>query len=722
MKFYKLTFEVWYLSFIRLLIKLNRENNDRQPLIDYLKNYYIKNPTNLNYVREFEQDYSSSNVIKWYTKDCFIFSLLNKAFRSHNYELLILFRFFIADLYEQLLSLQDKQTISTDTVFYRGQRMCNDEMEVLKETQLICCTSFFSTTKSENLASEIFAGTSSETDQAVLFIIRPSSFHYKQLKFADISSLSTIDVEQEVLFAVGSYFRIESKWFDTYNNRWTIQLHETATQENKDHANRPFYIDIISIGFYLMVTDDDFQSVQTFYNVLLHQTNSFMWCIACHVGLGLIEYYKKNYAEALEEIWIAIEICIDEDLQDKCEIIRNIYCILANIYREMNNYDMALQFYKDARKIHTKDYFIKKSANTFWNMFIYRDKFNSFVINDKYFYYCDRPILHMVLLYKRTEQWDSARENFQKMLRNYDEHENSEIEMFVKVLNYQHEKWNINDFIDKNRSFIGGKTQARWLDDEYKYNIIYAYEELGQYYVKHKCLDYASLCFREVLEGEIKRESSSYITCFEGLGKVDIMKQEYSMAIDWFKKVIDIVINAKDISILNSTAIELYEQILLIYNEKLNDSLSPIAYMKENIDILIRRIDCLEQVNNLIVTILKTTVYFYHTTHRESEIISVCNYMEQILDVFKIDQPSCKKWLCILSKCNLNTFKKIHDHFCQPIIDQNYSIYLKLYDKIYDLFLTKMEGQYNSEIEQYESLRRPLKILELDQEYSKLTS
>jgi len=46
----------------------------------------------------------------------------------------------------------------------------------------------------------------------------------------------------------------------------------------------------------------------------------------------------------------------------------------------------------------------------------------------------------------------------------------------------------------------------------------------------------------------------------------------------------------------------------------------------------------------------------------------------------------------------------------------------ELYDKIYDLFLTKMEGQYNSEIEQYESLRRPLKILELDQEYSKLTS
>jgi tetratricopeptide (TPR) repeat protein len=226
--------------------------------------------------------------------------------------------------------------------------MYNNEIEVLKKDHLVCCSSFFSTTYNSILASEYFAGASSSPsssiDQAVLFEIRSSSFSYKQLKFADISSASNIEDEQEVLFAVGSYFRIENKWFNTETNLWTIELHEMPVKENKEHFNRPFYMDIITIGFYLLITDDDFQSVQRYYNVLLNQANSLLWCISCRVGLGLVEYYKKNYEGALKELQTAIDIINEENLRETCQIIENIYCILANIYREMNNYDMTLAF------------------------------------------------------------------------------------------------------------------------------------------------------------------------------------------------------------------------------------------------------------------------------------------------------------------------------------------------------------------------------------------
>jgi hypothetical protein len=53
--FYDLTIEIWYLSFIRLLIKLNNENNDRKPLIKYLKFYYAGNTTTLEFLFEFER-------------------------------------------------------------------------------------------------------------------------------------------------------------------------------------------------------------------------------------------------------------------------------------------------------------------------------------------------------------------------------------------------------------------------------------------------------------------------------------------------------------------------------------------------------------------------------------------------------------------------------------------------------------------------------------------
>lgn len=105
LKFYQLRTEIWYPSLIQLLRKLNKENNDRQPLIDYLNVYYESNPKIREDVLQFERTYSPSTAINWYTRNSFIYSLLNKAFRAHDYEQLILFRFFIADLYEQSFRL-----------------------------------------------------------------------------------------------------------------------------------------------------------------------------------------------------------------------------------------------------------------------------------------------------------------------------------------------------------------------------------------------------------------------------------------------------------------------------------------------------------------------------------------------------------------------------------------------------------------------------------------
>ena len=390
LKFFRLTTEIWYPTFIHLLLKLNRKNNDRQPFIDYLKGYYANNSTTLRDVFQFEREYSSTNAIQWYAKGSFVYSLLNKAFRSCDYEVLILFRFFIADLYDQLSSLHQNQTIPTDMIYYRGQCIRKEEIESLVKEQLICCTSFFSTTRNEKLASEFFTGASvvsrsPHDDPSVLFIIRSSSFHYKRLIFADISSLSEFS-EQEVLFAVGSYFQIGGKWFEPSNNLWTVELEEMYNKLNEAALNQPFYIDLITIGFYLMVKDDDFRSVETFYQTLLKQDNSPLWILSCHVGLGLIECFKENYTIALEELWKAIEII---RVEEHCPILGNIYCILANVYREMTDDDMALTFYIEAKQHNSMKYFFEKTNYCFWEMFLYDDKFNSFVRNDFFFHYCD---------------------------------------------------------------------------------------------------------------------------------------------------------------------------------------------------------------------------------------------------------------------------------------------------------------------------------------------
>jgi hypothetical protein len=60
---------IWYLQFIQLLINLNRENDDRQSLIDYLKEYYTKEnyQRGLEKVLEFERECFPTAAIDWYT-------------------------------------------------------------------------------------------------------------------------------------------------------------------------------------------------------------------------------------------------------------------------------------------------------------------------------------------------------------------------------------------------------------------------------------------------------------------------------------------------------------------------------------------------------------------------------------------------------------------------------------------------------------------------------
>ncbi|CAF3909668.1 unnamed protein product [Rotaria sp. Silwood1] len=630
LKFDRSTYIVWYLRFIHLLININKENNDRQPLIDYLKSYYANSPI-LEHVQKFEREYSPLAAIDWYTRDSFVYRILNKAFRSFNFEILFLFRFFIADLYQQLSSLDADKNISAHAVYYRGQLMHKSEIETLKKDQHICSASFLSTTCNRDIALNFFTCvstpcSSTNDPQSVLFIIHPTEFNYKQLIFADISELSNFgNAEQEVLFAVGSYFRIDQISFDEDINLWTIELVEQYIEEKLVDLKRPFYIDIIAVGFYLLVQDDDFQCVKNYYEILLKESNSLLWIVSCYVGLGLIEYYKKNYFIALEKFDDAMKIIEEEKLEKTCEMIGNIYCILANVYREMTDYDMALYFYKEALKTDKINYLIDKK-HSFWDMYIYKPKLNSFVKDDKYFFYCDRILLNMVVLYKTTEQWTLAMETYEKIWTNSHERDQTgEVEVFVKILGHTENNSNAHHLTDKNRKFLGGKTISRFLDKHQKHNVLYAYAELADHHLKYNSLDHAFLYYQEVLQCELKIDSHLILRCLYGIGNIYEMRKEYSSAIEWLKKGIDYSI--KDTSDIGMGLIDIYKKSLSIFNEKLNDTYSSIIYMTEIINNLIGNTDSIEKRNDLIAKVYKTTIQFYHY-HDKTQIESICNHIQ----------------------------------------------------------------------------------------------
>ncbi|CAF4886715.1 unnamed protein product [Rotaria sp. Silwood1] len=653
--------------------------------------------------------------------------MLNKAFRSRDFEFLILFRFFISDLHQQLSDTNINKMISTETIYYRGQLMYKSELESLEEKQLICSLGFFSATRERELALNVYAGAKSYSLinelQSVLFKIKLSSSKYKLLIFSDISPVSRFgSAEQEILFTLGSYFEISHIQFDNNLSTWIIELTEGYVQETMNKSKKPFDVEIISIGFYLFVLNDNFRLAERFYENLLYISNSLPWIIARHVGFGLIEYFKEKYQSALDKFKEALEIIDKENVYATCKMIGNIYCLIGNVYREMKYYNEALNSYDMAIKNYPVKFYFIQEKDQYWTMHSYTKKLNSFVKNDKYFYYCDRPSLNKVITYKITEQWDLAVDIFKNLLSDTRERSKTGvIAMFVKVLGFSKENDNISKINVTNHKFLGDKTYSNFLDKNFKSWILYAYIELGNHYIDHNYLDYAFICYREVIQCEIEIESFMNVECFYGIGRIYELKEDYINTIDWFKKAIDYTVtNIVDTRYLtNIFRYIIYEKFLFISNEKLNDKFSSIHYMKQIINNLIQNTNYLDKIYDLVAKIYKITMLYYNSDDNGNIIELICNHIIEVLDKINSNIQYWKKWICIGSNCTVKIFDTQYFH-CEPIVDNNCSAYLKLYEKLLDIISQKELIQYDYERDRCNYFINCLKVKYFDQQLALL--
>ncbi|CAF1297250.1 unnamed protein product [Rotaria sordida] len=193
---------------IDCLLRMRSSSTDRHDFLTYCKKEYANDNSQLNFIREFEHDYAASSALTWYTRDCFLYKLLNKALRTQNIDLLYLYGFFIRDLYQQLKRNQYPAPIH----LYRGQLMSKKEVQQLRNFigQLISMNSFLSTTTDREVAI-IFSGNDGVLNndiQPVLFEIQADPDIGGIKPFADITSFSYMEDEEEVLMMLGAIFRI----------------------------------------------------------------------------------------------------------------------------------------------------------------------------------------------------------------------------------------------------------------------------------------------------------------------------------------------------------------------------------------------------------------------------------------------------------------------------------------------------------------------------------
>jgi hypothetical protein len=144
---------LWFQLLLDLLKKLPHTDQAKNEMLDKCTEYYQSNSSEFKKIAKFRECYEASKAIEWYTAECFLYKLLNKALRSEDIDLLYLFRFYIVDLCSQLENEHKKQFQLNDNkdelIVYRGQILSSDELYKIKNnsTMQILINCFMSTSK-----------------------------------------------------------------------------------------------------------------------------------------------------------------------------------------------------------------------------------------------------------------------------------------------------------------------------------------------------------------------------------------------------------------------------------------------------------------------------------------------------------------------------------------------------------------------------------------------
>ncbi|CAF1357646.1 unnamed protein product, partial [Didymodactylos carnosus] len=321
------------------------------------KESYADNPHEEAMIREFERDYHPQMSIWWYTRDSCLYRILNKALRLQDIDLLFSMRFFIKDISQQLTDEHRKFARKKGVIrAYRGQAVATEEMNKLRcgEGQLISFNSFLSTSLNKDEAL-IFARqiVSSDTLQRVFFEIKVDT-RLETRAFADISDMSYFQSEKEVLFTLGSVFRLENVMFDEREALWCVRLtlcneddqniKEMYAYQKKSVGGGDEQASLVSLGLILFEMGEYEKAKQYYTRVLDELSDDDINVALCHRRLGEVSASQGEYDVALDHLNEAVKLY--KKFQHAHVTLDIAYCYdwIGIVHREKEEYETALSY------------------------------------------------------------------------------------------------------------------------------------------------------------------------------------------------------------------------------------------------------------------------------------------------------------------------------------------------------------------------------------------
>ncbi|CAF3737989.1 unnamed protein product [Adineta steineri] len=391
---------------IYILKQMSQDEHSKKQMLDMCRDYYKNNKQELKKIEEFQNTYTCNKAIEWYTHDCFLYKLLNKALRTEDIDLLFTFRFFIIDLCSAIE--QENQLLKNrgTLTLYRGTQIPREEFEKIKENigKTISTNGFLSTSRNINV-SLVFIPINSQSNDftSVLFEIKANPL-LKTVIFADVENKSRIQDEEEVLFNINSLFKIVSVWFDPEFNIWKVELN--ATDEGAEKVEEYLLLSkqqmeelspLIYFGRLLMKELGQVDRAGKYFNMLLKSLpHDHPDIAAVYNNIGVVHKRRNELNLASKNYEIAYEMR-QKQLPSNHPHIAGSLNNIGLIYKEKGDFNTALDYFQQALRVYDTLYPGNnlQKAGTIKNIgIVYKDK-EDFDTALTYFF-------HALEMYKRV--------------------------------------------------------------------------------------------------------------------------------------------------------------------------------------------------------------------------------------------------------------------------------------------------------------------------------
>jgi hypothetical protein len=279
-------------------------------MIELLRQYYSNNQTILKIFNELEQDYHQHSPIWWYTRECFLSSLINQALQTMDMKILIQMGLFLRDLYQQIEKLHTQKSNSSHSLsVYRCLQLPISNFEKLQQNNDVYMSfnSFLLTNFDQELENEIC--TISEQDNEILPVLYEIKIGGTTSEFTPFVSLDHLSFnsnsKKEILFSMNSIFRI-TNITKNQRNIWQIQM----IGINDSDSSLGFSITLMHLqtskkkGWdklgHMMILMRQIKHAEELYKILLElvDVDDNKEIIRLHDNLGAIKFNNVSYKEA----------------------------------------------------------------------------------------------------------------------------------------------------------------------------------------------------------------------------------------------------------------------------------------------------------------------------------------------------------------------------------------------------------------------------------------